>query len=84
MVDVRAEAEPPEEERGEGHGNEPRSRKIAGDCVRIPTSIVDPTIVGWNCKPLNRRAARSGGSGVNPCCFMKFVTADRAMFVSLY
>src|SRR5258705_494820 len=36
-------------------------------------------MVGWNCKPLNRRAARSGGSCVKPCCFMKFRTAERAM-----
>src|SRR5437870_10447437 len=54
-----------------------KSRKIAGDCVRIATSIIDPTMVGWNCKPLNRRAARSGGSCANPCCFMKFITAER-------
>src|SRR5206468_2883075 len=61
-----------------------KSRKIAGDCVRIATSIIDPTIVGWNCKPLKRRVARSGGSCVNPCCFMKFITAERAMFASFY
>src|SRR5207249_7700526 len=66
------------------HNRAETSRKIAGDCVRIATSIIDPTIVGWNCKPLNRRAARSGGSCVNPCCFMKFITADRAMFASFY
>src|SRR6059058_2363488 len=60
------------------------SRKIAGDCVRIATSIIDPTIVGWNCKPLNRRAARTGGSCVNPCCFMKFITAERDMCASSY
>src|SRR5947208_9520061 len=50
----------------------------------MATSIIDPTIVGWNCKPLNRRAARSGGSCVNPCCFMKFITAERAIFASSY
>src|SRR5882724_7469556 len=59
-----------------------KTMKIAGDCVRIFTSIIDPTIVGWNCKPLNRRVARSGSSCVNPCCFMKFITADRAMSAS--
>src|SRR5437763_17209096 len=57
---------------------------MAGDWVRIAASINDPTTMGWNCKPLNRRAARSGGSCVKPCCFMKFITAERAMFASLY
>src|SRR5882724_11393514 len=61
-----------------------KTMKIAGDCVRIATSIIEPTMVGWNCKPLNRRVARSGGSCANPCCFMKFITADRAMVVSFY